>query len=550
MTSLNESLLHDIDELDDVIYESEQSVIYEMARHCSKMMTFMEYSDNVEYIIEGFTFADIGRGIKHFVQWLFNTIIGFFKMIGRAISKTILAVKHFFTGKSAKDTRSIHEMVAEKDYPHHDRINITKRTVHVDMSNSPEEKSFDVNLYTEPLIVQMQEGEGFKIKFTKHIKNFILNSIQKNFGNIPSQFPSISFSTPISILLFKNKKHVMEYLENSIQILEAMFLKKIDIKENEKKFISQVNAIVTVANQYTTIKDYGFNCTLGELTQFQDKINMLLSHLHSESELISKAEDDPEFKLSKEAIKCVNFLFVLLTITQITINAVGISITNIYVIPEQYTSTINDFDKMGEFVNTMIENNIPSKYVMLNAWLAGTPEFTGNPGEYNEKAATTYSPAMGHGRGCFFPKDLTDSVYKIALNKRGTFDIANEYYVSNYTRNTRVASKFALIKRVNQYNTICEMEKLRTLSSNDTLKYGVKIDRIISKIKHELPFNVRDLHTLNFGIRLKPIPEIPNSQENELIISDYGALKFNNKFNKINKEEVDTNEQNRDGNIQ
>ena len=534
MTNLNESLLNDIEQIDEMVFETEQNVVFEMAKHCSKMMTFMEYADKPasEYIQEG-VFGDIGKGLKKIGKWIIETITGFFKIIGKIISGTINKIKHFFSkDKDKKPTKSIHEIAADLNFPQHERIAVTKRPAHLELDGSSELRSIDANVYVEPLIVQMREGESFELKFSKQMMNFVNNACKDKFGNLPAQFPSISFATPLSIMLFSNKHQVMDYLTNAIQILEAMFLKKVDLKENEAKFISQVNSIISVARKSTTLKDYGFNCTLGELTEFQKKINYLLSHLRSEAQLVQKAEDDPEFTFSPDAMKCVNFLFVLLTITQITINAVGISITNIYVIPEQYTSTINDFDKMGEFVNAMIENNVPSKYIMLNAWLAGTPEFTGNPGTYDAQKAATYKPAMGHGRGCFFPEALTDSVYKIALNKRGTYDIENEFYVTNYVKSTPVAAKFAVIKRTNRFNTICEMEKIKTLDTSDTFKYGAETDKIIAQVEKVLPFAVRDLHTLNFGIRINAVPGIPDSKPGELIISDYGALKFNDKLNK------------------
>lgn len=532
LKELNNELLYSIDNIDNVVQECDQIVLQNLFGYYNKTFTVLEYCDNQEECLslfmegEGFTaLKNLGEGLKKLAQSIFKMLFGIFDRLGKVITGIVNKLR----GKTAESTKTAAEL-AESHLEFRKNFNVEtfkKRKVTMPLDPSSVDTIPPVELYTSTLVTQINGDGTYTLKTSKLFYDMAKYHLAEDRGKIPSQIPGYTQATPVAIMMFKNTDGCMDYITNAVKILDAMFTDKISVKENENKFISQVTQVEKLgSSKLKSLKNLTIKFTLDEMTAFQNKILELSSHLRSEAALIQKSEDDPNFKLSPQMITALNFLTATVFYAQVCLNTYSLSLNEPYVIPEEYTATINDFDKMGEFVNSMIEASIPSKYVMLNAWLAGTVEMTGNPGTYNEEKAVKYKPAMGHCRGCFFPEALKTSVYKIALNKRGTQDIDNEYWVTNKVKGTSLETKFAIIKKVNKYNTICEMEKIKTLDIGDTTKYAAETDAIISQIEKELNFVVHDLHTLNFGIRIAPEPTLPGSKANELIISDYGALRF------------------------
>lgn len=538
MNKLNEELLYSIDNLEYVVQESEHHVLMGMMGYYEKTMMYMEnatdFETSISYFMEAdaspITLSKVTEGLKKLGQTIFKMLFGIFENIGKIIGRIMDSLrklvgkdpKHGPQKTTAQILDEFGNIIPRQDI---DLKTFKKRKVVMPLDPSSEETVPPVDVYTSALVAQINADNTFTMKTSKLVMDMLKYHLADDKGAVPSQIPGYTQATPVSIMMFKNYKGCMDHVRNAIQILEAMFKDKVSVADYEKKFIAQVGEVMKLGRKESAA-NLTVKFTLEEMTKFQKEIVELASHLSSEAALIQKSEEDPNFKLSPEMITHVNFLTATMMYVQILLNTYSLSLNNIYVIPEEYTSTINDFDVMGEFVNSMINAAIPSKYVMLNAWLAGTREFTGNPGSYNEEKAAKYKPAMGHCRGCFFPEGMDSSVYKIALNKRGTQDIENEYWVTNRVKGTPLETKFAIIKKTNKYNTICEMEKIKTLDAKDTFKYAPETDKIIKQMNDTFGFVVNDLHTLNFGIRINPEPSLPDSKANELIISDYGALRF------------------------
>lgn len=537
MNKLNDELLYEINNIDSVIHESEYEVLTGMYDYYNKMMSFMECSSDFEESLSIIMEADanpgllhnLGSGLKKLAKTVIDIFLGIFRKMGNFLGQ----ITDFFRGLMGKDAKhapkkTISQILEENNniVPRQD-IDMTKfrkKKVSMPLDPSSEESVPTVNMYTSALVTEINDDGTYTMKTSKLFKDMV-KFYMGDKGKVTSQIPGYTQATPLSIMMFKNYEGCFDHVKNAINILEAMFNNKISVAEYEKKFISQVNYIENLGRK-KSLSNLTIKFTLEEMMTFQKEIAELASHLSSEAGLIKKSEEDPNFKFSPDMITAVNFLTASMMYVQVNLNAYSLSLNNIYVIPEEYSATINDFDLMGEFVNSMIMAGIPSKYIMLNAWLAGTREFTGNPGTYNEEKAGKYKPAMGHCRGCFFPESLKTSVYKIALNKRGTHDIENEFWVTNRVKGTPLETKFAIIKKTNKYNTICEMEKIKTLEASDTFKYAGETDKIIKQMDELFGFVIHDLHTLNFGIRIAPEPSLPGSKANELIISDYGALRF------------------------
>lgn len=540
MNQLNQELLYDIDNINLVVQESEHHVLMSMMGAYEKTMIYLECSNDFEeslsYFMEsgesGGTLHQIGSGLKKLGSQIWSMIIGLLKRIGGIFGHIIDGLRGLI-GKDPKHgpKKTTAQILDENDniMPRKD-IDLSKfrkRKVSMPLDPSSEETVPTVNMYTSTLLTQINSDGTYELKTSRLFKDMIKYYLGGDSGKVASQIPGYTQATPVAIMMFKNYEGCMDHIVNAIQILEAMFKNKISVKEGEDKFMSQISYVVDLGRSKSHVmKNLSLKFTLAEMQSFQKKLADLTSHVASEAAMIQKSEDDPSFKLSPEMITDINYLTAMMMYMQTVMNTYSLSLNDIWVIPEEYTATINDFDVMGEFVNSMINAGIPSKYIMLNAWLAGTREFTGNPGTYDEEKSSKYKPAMGHCRGCFFPEALTDSVYKIALNKRGTQDIENEYWVTNKVKGTPLETKFAVIKKVNKYNTICEMEKIKTLEAKDTPKYAAETDKIIKMIDEHLNFVVHDLHTLNFGIRIKPEASLPGSVANEFIVSDYGALRF------------------------
>lgn len=540
MNQLNESLLYSLKNIDEVVQESEMDVLNKMMSYYDKSMMYLEASQfsisKEEVIFEADTgtnlFHSIGTGLKKIAD-------SFFKLIGtifKRLIETLGRIGDIFRGMMGKDAKHpikktmsqiLEEnkgIVPRKDI---DLSKIRKRTVTMPLDPSSTESIPKVNLYTSALVAQMNADGTMEFTMSHLAKDIIKHHLGGKEA-VASQIPGFTQATPLSVMLIKNYENAWDHWKDAIAVLEAFFDGKIKPDEAEKKFKAQVGYLMALANSsdHVTKNLLSLKFNLDEMTKFQKELNEQMNHLHSEAQMIQRTEDDPNFKLSPDMITNINYLTASAFYIQTLLNSFHLSLNEMYVIPYEYTATINDFDLMGEFVNSMIEAGIPSKYIMLNAWLAGTREFTGNPGTYNEEKASKYKPAMGHCRGCFFPEGMDTSVYKIALNKRGISDIDNEYWVTNKIKGTPLDGKFAVIKKVNKYKTICEMEKIKTLEISDMTTYSAQTVEVVNEIKKYGNFRVNDLHTLNFGIRLAPEPSLPDSAKGDFIVSDYGALRF------------------------
>ena len=106
---------------------------------------------------------------------------------------------------------------------------------------------------------------------------------------------------------------------------------------------------------------------------------------------------------------------------QYSINAIMNLVSNSFTIDKSYFKTINEPEKLDEFVGALIDAGIPARYIGYNAWLISGENITSD---------SEFKPRWGQTRLCLLPND-NDICYKIALNGLGKSGNATEYKVYN-----------------------------------------------------------------------------------------------------------------------
>lgn len=264
-----------------------------------------------------------------------------------------------------------------------------------------------------------------------------------------------------------------------------------------------------------------FDINISNIMTIQERISKL-------GELFDKHVSSPNTELSDKAIECLNSLSRNFFNIQMSLNSFtnAITTTRGYIAPK-YHNKIKTPEKLAEFVNKLIDQGIPSKYISYNVWLIANQTLKGN-NKY-------YDPKKGQTRVVLFPKDK-NIVYKVALSGFGKSANRNEEIVTKIIGNDDISKYFSLIKGSYGDHAVVKQERfvnnefkpdeltgnIETMSSklkDDTHTIAHEIADKFNELQNSKDIknniSIEDLHAANFGF---------DTNRNNVVLFDYGML--------------------------
>lgn len=268
-------------------------------------------------------------------------------------------------------------------------------------------------------------------------------------------------------ILFKNeKKHHIKFNTACKHIID-------DIDHAEKK--SKLKEVTV---------------SLKDLTDFQKKINTLIYKIDKFSDISTNVS-----VLDKDTMASFNNLYKKLLDVQISMNIVSSSFNTSLIINAHFIGCIKSLALLDEFVNTMIEEGVPPKYIAYNTWLAAN--------ECIRNKSETYKPIWGQTRFIFFPPN-ENICYKIAMSGAGITSNRAEIRTSDMFRKMdRVDLIAPIIKHFNN-DAIVVMECIHskgTPSYATCMSYTKRCNDAIAEYekthKEKLNIKIADQHKDN-----------------------------------------------------
>ena len=260
-------------------------------------------------------------------------------------------------------------------------------------------------------------------------------------------------------ILFKNeKKHHVKFNSACKNIID-------DIDHAEKK--SKLGEVTV---------------SLKDLTDFQKKINSLVYKIDRFSDINTNVT-----ALDKNTMASFNSLYKKLLDIQISMNIVSSSFNTSLIINAHYIGCIKSLALLDEFVNTMIDEGVPPKYIAYNTWLAANECIRGN--------GDTYKPIWGQTRFIFFPPNK-NLCYKIAMSGAGITSNKAEIRTSDMFRKMDRVDLIAPVIKYFNNETVVVMERIKgkgTPSYAACLSYTKRCNDAIAEYEksHKINLNIR-----------------------------------------------------------
>ena len=380
-------------------------------------------------------------------------------------------------------------------------------------------------------VIRIYTGRKEHVMNNKNQSN-ITNKNMKNVNNNNRLFDDNNCSTAYSfcLILTKYRKQYFEMLKNYEKLFNMIQVNNDTNSESDKLFDKIIkdpftNDLATDLNDFY-FKEKGktqhhFDINISDIISLQEYISKL-------GELFDKQISSPNTELSDKAIEFLNTLSKNFFNIQMSLNAFtnAITITRGYIAPK-YHNKIKTPEKMAEFVNKLIEQGIPSKYVSYNVWLIANQTLKGN-NKY-------YDPKKGQTRIVLFPKDK-NIVYKVALSGFGRSANKNEEIVTKIIRDDDISKYFSLIKDSYGDHAVVKQERfinneikpddqtknMETMSSKiredmHTIAYQIadKFNELQQSKDIKNNVSIEDLHAANFGF---------DTNRNNVVLFDYGML--------------------------
>lgn len=299
--------------------------------------------------------------------------------------------------------------------------------------------------------------------------------------NITGTKKSWTHSSKTALYLIKDKKAFDKLCELTDYATYILF--KNDNKKHHIKFNTACKSIINEINHAenkTNLKEV--KVSLKELTDFQKKISALLEKIDRFSDISTDVSS-----LDKTTLNNFNNLYKKLLDVQFSMNIVSSSFNTPLIVNAKYIGCIKSMALLDEFVNTMINEGIPPKYVAYNTWLVANECIRGN--------GKDYAPCWGQTRFTFFPPDK-HLVYKIAMSGAGITSNKAEIRTSEiFQKMDRVDLIAPVVKHFNS-DAIVVMERINSSSQPSyaaCLSYTKRCNDAIAEYEktHKVKLNIR-----------------------------------------------------------
>jgi hypothetical protein len=306
------------------------------------------------------------------------------------------------------------------------------------------------------------------------------NSDEGNTPNVTGTKKPWTHSSKTALCLIQDTKALDKLSALTDYAIGILFKsdKKHHIKFNTacKSIIDDINH----AEKKAKLKEV--KVSLKDLTDFQKKINSLIYKIDKFSDIRTDVSS-----LDKHTMESFNNLYKKLLDVQVSMNIVSSSFNTSLIINAHYIGSIKSMTLLDEFVNTMIDEGVPPKYVAYNTWLAANECIRGK-GE-------DYAPCWGQTRFTFFPPNK-NLVYKIAMSGAGITSNRAEIRTSEmFQKMDRIDLIAPVVKHWNN-DAIVVMERIHssgTPSYATCLAYTKRCNDAIMEYEktHKVKLNIR-----------------------------------------------------------
>ena len=464
---------------------------------------FELYSESDEnYIREALSEASEGTTKQNIFQKLWNLIkkafawiasklsqlFNFFRNLGKKkqvpidnivssmnLSSNSSSIKKSNNSVSVNDTKSSNITKAQIDH------------VQIDIPASPKSEISvpnKVDLIFKPFKMAY-DSKADSIHIT--INDTIIN----NHGEVKGQEQVRDVAWYVNLIVLIEHPEVIDMISKCIKLIH---------EESDMSLIKQeYQKIENIINKYYAVrKDHEIS-----LAQIK-KVQYVINEANKALAILDNVDDNLKYK-DPYSVSLLNKISLMLLNYQLAINGFTSVCQQIFSIDASYVESINDVDKLSEFINKCIGAAIPPKYIAYNAYLISNKNIRGD----SESPNQLDKPIWGQTRFVFFPPNK-DFIYKMPLSQLGIRANKSEADLYNAFNKTIDAGKYfaKIVSITNDYcletvekvDTDGAEERVRQLGYSRTLgRLSREVNEIAQKLK--IPMIIDDIHDKNVGLK-------------------------------------------------
>ncbi len=433
---------------------------------------------------------------------LWGYIKNVFRWIGRAFNSVAKFTRRIFKKRKSNNTAdSIAEQAGlqRKSVPS-DNVVYSDGIVKSEKINIPKDNksTMEVDDYIKIMY------KNIKVKFDRD-KETIIFSIREiynpaNYVNasvIGQQIPGKmvrdgGYIVNVMLLIFEDG-----LIDKLIKLSESIANKEFDNTIfDDKNWIPKRTVSVDLEFTMTQVEQAGIG--INKIMKNLEAIN--IDEYNANGEVNDKLE-----YINKFAAICNNL--------QMAVNCITGIIAGVYTVDGEYKHSVGNITELSQFIELMIKDAFPSKYIAYNAYIVSSINLSGEEGDEN-------NPIWGQTRLVFFPSDKKDSIYKIALSGAGITSNKIEFNTSErFSRIPKLHDLIAKTPYITNNGCIITAERL-------IIPDGGRYDGDISSLKSEIDklckennirFEISDVHSRNIGLKQNGSPCVIDYGFNKLI---------------------------------
>lgn len=566
MNGLNYEILDAIDNIEECTYQAEQNVFNSMMAEYQKSMTLLEYvePDVYDEIIyqEASISQKISNGANKAARILSRLWEGVKRVVGLLISGLKAAINKIVS--LFRKTKKTASQVAENVVGSNPQSNTTNSNESIKLSGLSDNKvqmSVDPHSAYKPGPINLPPANGLITKFTddgsveistncgtEFMNQMVLKNEQKGTGLNSKMLSVRDFSSVVGLhTLLYNDNIKGKFFNMFKQLSEVinMLNNKTVTEEDEEDYAERLSSIINNYNenmldvcQVIMVRDAknlskmnefnkNFKSKSGEgrisyynriNAEYNDKymkpltfklkdiqqFSIQLNDLNSKYVQPIKLRENIQLNIKDDTLKTnIQILMNAINEMQYSINLIMNMVSNSFTIDKSYFKTINDPEKLDEFVGALIDAGIPSRYIGYNAWLISGENITSD---------SEFKPRWGQTRLCLLPNDK-DICYKIALSGLGKSGNATEYKVYNELLEKCEALCPCLKLYKTQSVVMSKRAEFINMSQSEKDKIVTDINDEISKLTRNKNIDIEDIHGDNIGI-----------VDGKNVVIDYGEI--------------------------
>ena len=433
---------------------------------------------------------------------LWRYIMNVFRWVGRVFNSMIVFIKRIFRKRRSNNTAdSIAEQAGlqRKSVPSANAVS-TDSIIRWEKLDIPKDNksTMDADEYIKIMY------KSIKVNFDRD-KESIIFSIREiynpdnyiNAGVVAQQMPGKmlrdgGYIVNVMILIFEDG-----LIDKLIKLSESIANKEFDNTIfDDKNWIPKRTMNVDLEFTMSQVEQAGIG--INKIMKNLEAIN--INEYNANGEVNDKLE-----YINKFAAICNNL--------QMAVNCITGIISGIYTVDGEYIHSVGNIIELSQFIELMIKDAFPSKYIAYNAYIVSSTKLSGEKGDEN-------NPIWGQTRLVFFPSNKKDSIYKIALSGAGITSNKIEFNISEkFSHVPKLCDLIAKTSGITKNGCIITAERViipdKGRYDGDVTSLKSDIDKLCKE--NNIKFEISDVHSRNIGIKQNGNPCVIDYGFNKLI---------------------------------